>query len=185
MKTTLCFVLLTLVAPAFGAGPVKEKKPLKASLPTAAMEGYADWDTWVLMSESASDAKYYVKRMINQPGNLDFWLKVEERKPPECTPTVPTATTPKINPFLQSPYESLISDPPKRSCENDYRDTLGSTVTHVVFACKVRKAKYLESVSYNQVGESLGSNEGKNKWVAVFPDTVMDSLFNRLCAGAL
>lgn len=149
---------MTIAVPSFASGPSKGKKPPKASVPTPEMEGYADWDTWSFMTESATDSRYYVKRMINDPGKFDFWLKVEEKKLPECTAAT---TSQKTNPFLESPYEPLKRDAAKRACENALRDTVSSTVMHVVFACKTHKVKYLESVNYNQLGSRLGPTKEK------------------------
>ena len=174
MKKFLTLAIVFFATPLFGAEP--KGKAWAGSFPSPKTEGYANWDSWILFSSSASGADYYVKRIVGGSDKIDFWLKVEEKALPPCT------VESGRNSFLESPYEAVRRANLKRLCENTRENEVASSVSHVVFACRTRKAKYLERATYNEHGNSLGTSIGKDQWVAIFPDTVMDSLFERLCA---
>lgn len=167
------------VASAFGAAPVKGKMSAQRMTPDPSMAGYAEWDSWVFMSESTSGSKYYVKRSTTAHNGIDLWVKVEDKKLSEC----PTGLDFQTTPFLESPSAVAHQKAKILACERDRKEALGSTVMHLVLSCKTRKAKYLETAEYSQLGEPIRTDQGKNEWVAVIPDTVIDSVLTRMCAG--
>lgn len=185
MKNLFCVLLISAAIPCVGAVPVKAKKSEKIFIPTPDIPGYADWDRWQYVTASTSAAKYYAKRIsVISPGLKDFWLKVE-RPAIECPTNAATNSGPTINPFLESPFGSLAREAnretKRRRCENERDQAPGSSITHIIFACKSGKAKYLEQASYNQAGESLDSDDGKDKWVGIIPDTAMEAVFQYVC----
>lgn len=179
MKTILFTLLIITSALGLAATPAKEKMLGKRMTPDPKMEGYAEWDSWVFMSETASGSKYFVKRSIVVPNGFDFWVKVEDQKLPECL----TGPNSQVNPFVESPYAVAQRDAKRLRCERERKSAVGSSIMHLVFDCNTRKAKYLERADYSQQGDPIEAHQGKNEWVAVIPDTVIDSLMTKMCAG--
>lgn len=179
MKKILCFLFTIMAASAFAITPIKEKIPVKRMMPDSKMAGYADWDSWVFMSESTSGSKYYIKRSIRIPDGIDFWVKVEEQKIPDCF----TGLQSHMNPFLETPSAIAHRKAERLSCERERKEAVGSTIMHLIFSCNTRRAKYLEMAGYNQLGEPIETRRGKEEWVAVIPDTVIDSLMTKMCAN--
>lgn len=168
MKVLLWLAMLVTTLPLFGA---EQANPP----PTPRMKGYAEWDSWSWVASSTSDANYFVKRVVHSKGELDFWLKVEEKLIPACE------VESGRNSFAESPLTALATKARKESCESDRKNEVASSVKHVVIACRARKAKYLEQATYNERGDSLSTSDGRDQWVAIFPDTVMESLLSKFC----
>lgn len=187
MKTILFVLLIAAAIPCVSAAPAKPKRAESNFVPTPDMPGYAAWDSWMYVTTSTSASKYYAKRIwVISPGLADFWLKTEKQAV-ECPTSTSTASGPSINPFLESPFDAFArktnQETERRRCENEKEQAPSSTITHVNFSCKNRKAKFLEQVIYNQAGESLDSDDGKDKWVGIIPDTVMEPVFRFVCTG--
>lgn len=184
MRRLLLFLFLALALLNVGAtqalgAPLMKKSTAHKLGPDPGSPSYATWDSWILMSESTSGAKYYIKRTVKAPGGYDLWVKIENKTPPECS----NGSGSRQNGFLESPFAVLSREAENNACKRDRERTLASTIMHVIFACRTRQAKYLESVDYGQRGEPAGSDRGKDEWVAVIPDTVMDGLLTQMCIG--
>lgn len=177
MKHIVLLLLMLAACSAYGSGQAKTDKSALSTYPTPEMSGYADWDSWHYVTESKSGAKYYVRRITNESGKLDLWLKSIDKDLPDCAGKTASGS------FLESPHASIVRQHDQRACEQNKKEAVATTIQHVNFFCKTRQVKYLEDVDFNRAGESLASSQKVGGWQTIFPDTVIEVVFARFCVN--
>ena len=123
-------------------------------------------DEWRLFATSKNKSKFYTKGIQIKGDAYDFWLKIEKVELSECNLNP--------NPFLQSPIDV-------ETCNILKRKKTKVSITHEIISCKTSKSKTFSGINYNYNDDVIGSIDEEEKWEDIFPDTVYESIYIKLC----